>query len=92
MGGDEFVMLIPGNDPVHLELKIETLRNVVRKAGDVTPEPCPLSLSVGVARFPADGADAEELLAEADRRMYKNKRSRRKSNLIPLDEVTAAAS
>ncbi len=99
MGGDEFVMLIAGGDPVNLETKIEAMRCVVRKAGEITPEPCPLSLSVGVATYPEDGTDAEELLAEADRRMYKNKRSRRKANLIPLDaavvqepEITAAAS
>jgi len=99
MGGDEFVMLIAGGDPGDLETKIESMRSVVRKAGEVTPEPCPLSLSVGVATYPEDGADAEELLAEADRRMYKSKRSRRKANLIPIDatavpptEITAAVS
>ncbi len=30
-----------------------------------------LTASVGVANFPVDGSDAEQLLAEADRRMYK---------------------
>jgi GGDEF domain-containing protein len=29
-----------------------------------------LSISVGQAFYPADGSDAEQLLAEADRRMY----------------------
>jgi hypothetical protein len=32
---------------------------------------------VGTAFFPADGADAEDLLAEADRRMYLKKRLER---------------
>ena len=32
-----------------------------------------LSLSMGVAIYPQDGADAEKLLAEADRRMYTEK-------------------
>ena len=67
MGGDEFVMLISGSDPAALEAKIEAMRAVVRRAGEITPEPCPLSLSVGVATYPEDGADAQELLAEADR-------------------------
>jgi diguanylate cyclase (GGDEF)-like protein len=90
MGGDEFVMLITG-DPAGLEAKVEAMRAVVRKAGEITPEHCPLSLSVGVATFPEDGADAEELLAEADRRMYKSKRSRRKANLIPIDATAIVA-
>jgi GGDEF domain-containing protein len=38
-----------------------------------------LTASIGVAHFPIDGEDAEELLAEADRRMYKEKRSRENS-------------
>jgi diguanylate cyclase (GGDEF)-like protein/putative nucleotidyltransferase with HDIG domain len=80
MGGDEFVMLIAGGDEESLDRKVEAMRAVVRKAGEIAPEPCPLSLSVGVAHYPEDGSDAEELLAEADRRMYKNKRLRKKAN------------
>lgn len=89
MGGDEFVMLMPGSDPGALEAKIERIREVVRRAGAATPEPCDLSLSVGVAMYPRDGGDAEELLAESDRRMYKNKRQFKKA---ALSVVTAVAS
>jgi diguanylate cyclase (GGDEF)-like protein/putative nucleotidyltransferase with HDIG domain len=84
-GGNEFVVLIAGASPGDLETRIEAMRSVVRKAGEITPEPCPLSLSVGVAIYPRDGEDAEELLAESDRRMYKNKRARHKANLISLN-------
>ncbi len=82
MGGDEFVLLIPGEAGEELELKIDLLRSVARRAGDSTPEPSPLSMSVGVAIYPDDGDDAEDLLAEADRRMYKSKRLRKKSAQI----------
>ena len=34
-----------------------------------------ISASVGVASWPDDGVTADELLAEADRRMYANKNS-----------------
>jgi diguanylate cyclase (GGDEF)-like protein/putative nucleotidyltransferase with HDIG domain len=78
MGGDEFVMLIPGGCMEDLEVRLNAMRNVVQDCGDTTPEPCDLSMSVGVAMFPDDGSDAEDLLAEADRRMYKNKRLRKK--------------
>jgi diguanylate cyclase (GGDEF)-like protein len=94
MGGDEFVLLIPGAKGEELDLKIERLRTVAKRAGDTTPEPSILSMSVGVATYPDDGSDAEDLLAEADRRMYKSKRLRKKSASVVAAEpaqVPAAA-
>jgi len=41
-----------------------------------------ISASVGVASWPADGVDGEELLAEADRRMYSHKNSRKQKRPI----------
>jgi diguanylate cyclase (GGDEF)-like protein len=79
MGGDEFVLLIPGGNVDEIELKIDRMRQVAKRAGDSTPEPSVLSMSVGVATYPDDGSDAEDLLAEADRRMYKSKRLRKKT-------------
>ena len=86
LGGDEFVMLIPGAEEEELDRKVERMRSVARKAGESTPEPSVLSISVGIANFPEDGTDAEQLLAEADRRMYKGKRLRKKDRLsvVPL--------
>lgn len=95
MGGDEFVMITMCESPELLERKIEALRQVAHRAGHCTPEPCGLSLSIGVASYPADGSDAEEILAEADRRMYKSKRLRRKAPVVSIEttqQVTAAAS
>ena len=95
MGGDEFVILIPGGSVEELEDKIDRMRTVARRAGDSTPEPAALSMSVGVATYPEDGSDAEDLLAEADRRMYKSKRMRKKSATIaalehaPVDAAPA---
>lgn len=97
MGGDEFVMLIPmaKRDDASiesLESRLERLREVARDAGLATPEPSALSMSVGVAIFPEDGRDAEGLLAEADRRMYKSKRLRRKRVvMLPSERAKAVA-
>lgn len=79
MGGDEFVILSSGGNNEELDAKIDRMRSVAKKAGDSTPEPSALSMSVGIAIYPEDGKDAEDLLAEADRRMYKSKRLRKKS-------------
>ena len=94
LGGDEFVMLIATSDEEELDRKIAQMREAARVAGTSTPEPSSLSISVGIANFPEDGTDAEQLLAEADRRMYKGKRLRKKERAaviatMPVPEVAA---
>jgi len=79
MGGDEFVVLLPGLNAADASARIEELRDVIRRAGLELYTDGPLSASIGVAFFPADGQDAEQMLAEADRRMYQEKRTRKNS-------------
>jgi diguanylate cyclase (GGDEF)-like protein/putative nucleotidyltransferase with HDIG domain len=78
MGGDEFVVLISGVKQADAETRVEEFRHVVARIG-VQSFDKPISASVGVAHFPADGVDAERLLAEADRLMYQQKRARKGS-------------
>jgi diguanylate cyclase (GGDEF)-like protein/putative nucleotidyltransferase with HDIG domain len=73
MGGDEFVVLLPGVRPGDVEAKIAQFREVVAQVCRDIFEENLLSISIGVAHFMIDGNDAEHLLAEADRRMYKEK-------------------
>jgi hypothetical protein len=49
------------------------MRALARQAGNEVCGEDLLSLSVGRALYPEDGNDAEQLLAEADRRMYLEK-------------------
>jgi len=73
MGGDEFVVIAPGLSTDAAAKKVEQIRPLARQAGfDVCGEDM-LSLSVGIAVSPDDGSDAEQLLTEADRRMYLEK-------------------
>jgi diguanylate cyclase (GGDEF)-like protein/putative nucleotidyltransferase with HDIG domain len=73
MGGDEFVVVAPGLGAEDAAKKAEQLRALAKQAGfEVCGEEI-LSLSVGQAVCPVDGQDAEQLLAEADRRMYLEK-------------------
>ena len=81
MGGDEFVVLISGVNQADAEQRVEEFRRVVAGIG-IQSFDKPLSASVGIAHFPADGGDAERLLAEADRLMYQQKRAR-KNNRAP---------
>jgi diguanylate cyclase (GGDEF)-like protein/putative nucleotidyltransferase with HDIG domain len=86
MGGDEFVVVAPGLPPDASKKKADQLRELARLAGREVCREDLLSLSIGQALYPADGTDAEELLAEADRRMYLEKQqqpSRKNRRLYP---------
>jgi diguanylate cyclase (GGDEF)-like protein len=67
MGGDEFVILMPGSDREAVYRRISEFQSIACEAAGV------ITLSVGEAFYPDDGSDAEQLLAEADHRMYKSK-------------------
>jgi diguanylate cyclase (GGDEF)-like protein/putative nucleotidyltransferase with HDIG domain len=73
MGGDEFVVIAPGLSADAAGKKAEQMRALARQAGSEVCGEDILSLSVGRAMYPDDGKDAEQLLAEADRRMYLEK-------------------
>ena len=60
MGGDEFALLAPGTAGVMVARRV--LTGAARALADHVP---PVSLSVGVARFPDDGATGTELLGAA---------------------------
>jgi len=70
MGGDEFVVIAPGLGADAAGKRAEHMRALARHAGQEVCNEEILSLSVGRAVFPDDGNDAEQLLSEADRRMY----------------------
>src|SRR5579883_1171021 len=83
MGGDEFVVLLPGAEPHDASAKVADFREVVKDIGRQLFHGSTLTVSIGVANFPGDGEDAEELLAEADRRTYKQKRSQQRQSAAP---------
>jgi len=69
-GGDEFALVLPETQgPAAFQVS-ERVRSGV--AAD--PEPPRLSVSVGVALYPIDGAAAEDLLRVADQLLYEAKR------------------
>jgi diguanylate cyclase (GGDEF)-like protein/putative nucleotidyltransferase with HDIG domain len=70
MGGDEFVLVLPGLQPDQLAQKIERLKAITADAGREIFAQETISLSIGHSMFPEDGSDADRLLSEADRRMY----------------------
>jgi diguanylate cyclase (GGDEF)-like protein/putative nucleotidyltransferase with HDIG domain len=79
MGGDEFVIVAPGIEEAAIAERASRLSALAREAGRDVCGADFLSLSAGAATFPNDGLSAEQLLAEADRRMYATKRARHHS-------------
>ena len=98
LGGDEFVVVLPETEREAVTSKLAEFRHNVAFAARQDLRETALSLSAGVAVFPADGETAEGLLAEADSRMYDDKRRRKDlavradrtaGSLLPLVNVTA---
>lgn len=81
LGGDEFVVLV--EECGDLEGLSTRLMSVLREPYSVKDRDIPITVSVGVAEFPAHGADADALLHAADSAMYRAKRTGR-------DRISAA--
>lgn len=78
MGGDEFTVILTkierSSDTIIVADKIMSVLNRPFLLGG---RPRPLSASIGISVFPADGEDGETLLKKADRAMYGVKQARR---------------
>src|SRR5215510_7392385 len=75
-GGEEFAILLPETTPEQaFEIAERIRRMVAAKAYDVetSSEPIRATVSIGVAGFPRDGSDANELIHQADLAVYRAK-------------------
>jgi diguanylate cyclase (GGDEF)-like protein len=74
-GGEEFVILLPEADENEARKVSERLRHNLE---NLELDDCPsLTLSLGIAAYPKDGTDIEELIIKADAAMYAAKQSGR---------------
>jgi diguanylate cyclase (GGDEF)-like protein/PAS domain S-box-containing protein len=75
LGGDEFVLLIrdQAGSPDSLGKMMERILAVVAEPWIIEQGEFNVTASVGVARYPDDGADAQTLLKHADSAMYRAK-------------------
>ncbi|MDQ2899625.1 MAG: diguanylate cyclase [Acidobacteriota bacterium] len=85
LGGDEFVVVLPGTGADEIPLKTHQFTRMAVQAGRQLSGEDILSMSLGEAFYPEGGGSPEELLAEADRRMFRAKRRHKRSQLGPLD-------
>jgi diguanylate cyclase (GGDEF)-like protein len=75
-GGEEFVVVLPETTADAALEKVESIRQAIERLEIRLPREQgtgQLTLSAGVATYPADGVRADELLDEADARLFKAK-------------------
>lgn len=92
-GGDEFAVLLP-DVPNRSALEV-LARTVIQAFGDrfeLNGKDVYVSCSIGIAQYPTDGRDADDLMRYADSAMYLAKRSGRSRFRFYSKELTEDAS
>ena len=78
-GGEEFVMLIPDADKESAFSLAERLREELARVNlDNLP---PITISLGIATYPVDGTDIDDLIKKADAAMYAAKKAGRNNSV-----------
>ena len=89
-GGEEFVILLPKTTTQGAMIAAEKLRSVIEKEifnGEQESQPGGrLTLSLGVASYPVDSNDIQNLLELADRALYKAKEQGR-NRVVAFSEI-----
>jgi diguanylate cyclase (GGDEF)-like protein len=73
MGGDEFAIVLAGAGDEEVRAAAERVKGAFETAFIVGDAPVRVSVSVGKAIWPADGATVEALVRHADTEMYRHK-------------------
>ena len=89
-GGDEFAVILPDTDAADAEVVAERILEAFRDRPYVGEQrgPVPIAASIGRASSPADGRSPIELIAAADRALYRVKRLRGADGPIDLDPTS----
>ena len=79
IGGDEFVVMPVGNRDDSVSIITSRLRKSLERYNEEAGRGFSLSMSVGIAHYdPEQPCSVEELLAEGDRMMYEQKKTRKR--------------
>lgn len=89
-GGEEFAVVLPQIDASTLAQVAERIRASI-EALPPAPGAIAVTVSIGAALYPADGADADALFQVADERLYEAKRAGR-NRVVVLSSPRAAKS
>jgi diguanylate cyclase (GGDEF)-like protein len=95
LGGDEFIILLSESNTHTAQVSAERIRTAIANTSfDVMGECISTTASIGIASFPSDVADVEDVIDKADMALYKSKQSGRNrvtNYNSSLDPVAACA-
>lgn len=91
LGGDEFVVLLPDIGPHEAPQLVEKAITVFREPFMVASHRLGITISIGVALYPQDGANFDELLKNADTALYRAKQEGRNTQVYYTREMNVAA-
>ncbi|MGH2694741.1 MAG: GGDEF domain-containing protein, partial [Actinomycetota bacterium] len=79
-GGDEFVVILKDADRPGAQIVSNRIREELAAATIPGVPELTISVSVGISLYGEDGETSEELLSAADREMYRDKKSHKRSH------------
>jgi len=89
LGGDEFTIIL--GELRHSDDAVQVAEKILEAVAVplwISGMPIEMTASIGIALFPADGADAEALLRNADSAMYRAKESGRNNYQLWTNQIT----
>ena len=89
LGGDEFILLLPGVDARGAAQVAEKILDVIAKPFQIELYTLSLTASIGIALYPEDGNDLESLSKSADTAMYRTKQEGRQGFRFFTPEMQA---
>ena len=84
-GGEEFALILPGTPRESARIVAEKLRSLIEKSYFPLSEKLPfgrVTMSVGVAGYPEDAKNDEELIRNADQALYRAKKEGRNRTVM----------
>jgi diguanylate cyclase (GGDEF)-like protein len=93
LGGDEFVVILTNvrvNDWEHIPRFISRLIGDIREPIAINQRTHQVGVSIGLAVYPKDGEDLQDLLNCADNSMYLDKKMKKKPSPIKITNVNSA--
>ncbi len=89
LGGDEFILLLPGIDALGAAHVAQKIMNALNEPYQVESFDLNLTASIGIALHPQDGVDLEALSKSADAAMYRAKQEGRQCYRFFTPEMQA---
>ncbi|HUX82880.1 MAG TPA: PAS domain S-box protein [Halothiobacillus sp.] len=92
LGGDEFILLLPGTDVDGAAQVAQKILHVIGEPYHMDPHDLAMTASIGIAIYPFDGMDMETLSRNADAAMYRAKQEGRNGFRFFTQEMQARLS